>query len=79
MSVQPDVVEALTCYRTIRIEMPESDGLKEGREMINRIQEQCPFPLAYVQRLGTDPVVFVWRYRSMEHAMEGHEVADYAC
>ena len=79
MSAHPKVVESLKCFRRVRIQMPECDGLREGRELVNRIQEQCTFPLCYVQRLGTSPELLIWRFRDNDHAMEGYKVSNYAC
>ena len=79
MSAHPKVVESLKCFRKVRIQMPERDGLRESRELVNRIQKQCNFPLCYVQRLGTNPELIIWRFRDNAHAMEGFQVSNYAC
>ena len=79
MSVNAGVIKALTCDRRVRIQMPECDGPKEGRELVDRIQEQCPFILAYVLKVGEESEVIIWRFRSTERNMEGYQVSGYAC
>lgn len=74
MTISPDIVEGLASFRRLKIAMPERDTLKDGRELVTTIQLSCPFPLCYVQRLGKDPAVMVWRVRDGNHAMEGYTV-----
>ena len=77
--VSEDIVIALSEFRTVKIAMPESDTLADGRDLVTRIQAACDFPLAYVQRLGCEPAMLVWRFRDKVHAMEGFKVERHAC
>lgn len=73
--VAPDLITVLAGFHKVRIAMPERDGLKEGRDLVVSLQMACGFPLVYVQRLGCDPIVLVWRMR--DDAMEGYRVERY--
>jgi hypothetical protein len=79
MSVSPEVVEGLKNWRKVRVVMPQADGLREGKVLVERIQAACPFPLCYVQRLGNEPQVLIWRFQTHQEAMQGHEVRVYEC
>ena len=77
--VASDLVKALSEFHKIKIIMPDKDGLKEGRELVTQLQMACGFPLVYVQRIGCDPMVMVWRVRDANHAMENYRVPKYQC
>jgi hypothetical protein len=77
MAISPDIVEGLAAFRRLKIAMPARDTLKDGRDLVTVIQMECPFPLCYVQRLGCDPAVMIWRVRDEAHAMEGYTVGRY--
>lgn len=72
--ISPDIVEGLANFHRIKIAMPETDTLKDGRDLVIKLQMDCGFPLCYVQRLGQDPAVIVWRFRDSSHAMEHYHV-----
>lgn len=75
MAASKQVVDALKQGHRIRIELAQSDGLSEGRKLVASIQESCNFQLVWLQRLGNDPVLIVWRCQSVTEAMD--EFGDY--
>lgn len=78
-TVSQDVIDALRAFRKVRIQMPGQDSLADGRKLVNSIQEACNFPLCYVQRLGEEPEVIIWRFTDTREAMKGHEVRQHEC
>ncbi len=72
--VAPDMIERLSEFRKVKILMPECDSLAQGRDLMIKIQSNCSFPLVYVQLLGHDPALLLWRMRDECHAMEGYTV-----
>lgn len=79
MKISPDVVQALAEFRKVKIAMRECDNLEQGRDLVTAFQMSCPFPLAYVQGLGRNPALLIWRFRDAEHAMEAYRVERYQC
>lgn len=79
MTVSADVVDALRNFKRIRFEMSTQAGLREGKALVTEIQKACPFPLCYVQRLGSCPELIIWRFTTREEAMQGHEVTRHHC
>lgn len=72
MAASKQVVDALKAGHRIRIEMDASDGLSEGKRIVASIQESCSFELVWIQRLGQNPVLVVWRCQSLKEAMDEH-------
>lgn len=77
MKTSSGVIQALASGKRVRIHMPESDGLNEGRKLVRQMQKDCGFHLAYFQNIGAEPYVLVWRFRTRQEAMKGHEVEQY--
>jgi hypothetical protein len=72
VAASKQVVDALKAGHRIRIEMGVSDGLSEGKKLVASIQESCNFQILWLQRLGENPVLIVWRCQSVTEAMDEH-------
>ena len=78
MSVNPKLVNTLATGRSVRLEMPGQDDLQEGRETVKRIEQHCGFALSYVQRMGANPEIVMWKSKGAAD-MEAYKVGRYDC
>ena len=77
MTSDSPLVQALWAGHKVRIAMPETDGLDDGREVVRKLQALVPFRLCYLQRLGADPALVVWRSNGVRQDMQGYESGPY--
>ena len=77
MNVPDKLIEDLRIGKQLRVQMVDDPSLRSGWELVNKLQRKCNFPLVYLQVLGDDPQLIVWRMQSMDREMEGYKVHEH--
>lgn len=62
MKTSTGVVNALVAGKQVRILLPESDTLKDGRRLFRQVQRDCGVKLVYIPKIGGEkPYMLIWR------------------